>query len=74
MYEPKKKFVLALDFQSKVVLHAFCDNVIEPVLFKRFITDSYAGQPNKGTHYGLDRLAENMRHYYLSRKQADNKV
>ena len=72
VYEPKERLVLALDFQSKVVLHSFCDNVIEPVLFKRFITDSYAGQPNKGTHYGLERLADNMRHYYFSRKQADN--
>lgn len=74
VYEPKERLVLALDFQSKVVLHSFCDNVIEPVLFRRFITDSYAAQPNKGTHFGLDRLADNMRHYYFSRKQADNRA
>lgn len=72
VYEPKERLVLALDFQSKVVLHSLCDNLLVPVFFKRFITDNYAGQTGKGTHFGLDRLAENMRHYYFSRKQADN--
>ena len=74
VYEPKERLVLALDFQSKVVLHSFCDNLLVPVFFKRFITDNYAGQIGKGTHFGLDRLAENMRHYYFSRKQADNEA
>lgn len=74
VYEPKERLVLALDFQSKIVLHSLCDNLLVPVFFKRFITDNYAGQKGKGTHYGLDRLAENMRHYYFSRKQADNRA
>ena len=71
VYEPKERLVLAIDFEGKVVQHSLCDNVLEPVFSRRFIRDNYAGQIGKGTHDGLDRLADAMRHYFFSRKAAD---
>lgn len=74
VYEPKERLVLAIDFEGKVVQHSLCDNVLEPCFSRRFIRDNYAGQQGKGTHDGLDRLADAMRHYFFSRKAADEKA
>lgn len=74
VYEPKERLVLAIDFEGKVVQHSLCDNVLEPVFSRRFIRDNYAGQIGKGTHDGLDRLAKAMRHYFFSRKAADEEA
>ena len=71
VYEPKERLVLAIDFEGKVVQHSLCDNVLEPCFTRRLIRDNYAGQIGKGTHDGLDRLAKAMRHYFFSRKAAD---
>lgn len=71
VYEPKERLVLAIDFEGKAVQHSLCDNVLEPAFSRRFIRDNYAGQIGKGTHDGLDRLAAAMRHYFFSRKAAD---
>ena len=71
VYEPKERLVLAIDFEGKVVQHSLCDNVLEPAFSRCFIRDNYAGQIGKGTHDGLDRLAAAMRHYFFSRKAAD---
>ncbi len=68
VYEPKKRLVKTNAFKDKVVQHALCDNVIEPVLVKCLIKDNYASQPGKGTHFGLDRLEEFMRTYFFRRK------
>lgn len=74
VYEPKERLVLAIDFEGKVVQHSLCDNVLEPVFSRRFIRDNYAGQIGKGTHDGLDRLADAMRHHFFSRKAADEEA
>lgn len=64
VYEPKERVVMSNSYKDKVVQHALCDNVLEPVFTHSFIQDNYASQKNKGTHYGLDRLAEFMRRFY----------
>lgn len=64
VYEPKERIVMSNSYKDKVVQHALCDNVLEPVLTKSFILDNYASQKNKGTHFGLDRLREFMRSFY----------
>ena len=51
-------------YKDKVVQHSLCDNVLEPILTRSFITDNYASQVGKGTHYGLDRLREFLRRFY----------
>lgn len=54
VYEPKRRVVMSNAYKDKVVQHSLCDNVLEPILTRSFITDNYASQVGKGTHYGLD--------------------
>jgi hypothetical protein len=68
VYEPKKREILALNFEDKIVQHSLCDQVLYPAVTKSFILDNYASQKGKGTHFGLDRLTKHLRHYYFSRK------
>ena len=64
VYEPKRRVVMSNSYKDKVVQHSLCDNVLEPILTRSFITDNYASQVGKGTHYGLDRLQEFLRRFY----------
>ena len=64
VYEPKRRVVMSNAYKDKVVQHSLCDNVLEPILTRSFITDNYASQVGKGTHYGLDRLQEFLRRFY----------
>jgi retron-type reverse transcriptase len=60
VYEPKKRVVAALPFRDRVVQHALV-SVIEPIWERRFIFDSYACRPGKGTHAGVNRAQRFMR-------------
>ena len=64
VYEPKERVIQTTSFKDKVVQHSLCDNVILPKLEKIFIYDNCAGQKGKGTLFGLDRLAEQMKEFY----------
>lgn len=68
VYEPKERIIMANAFRDKVVFHNLSDNILEPALTPQFILDNYAGQKNKGTDFGLDRLEKFMRSYFFSRK------
>lgn len=50
----KRRVISAAPFRDRVVHHALCA-LIEPVWEARFIYDSYASRPGKGTHAALDR-------------------
>jgi RNA-directed DNA polymerase len=54
IFEPKRRVVAAAPFRDRVVHHAIC-RVIEPIWERRFISDSYACRPGKGTHAGMRR-------------------
>lgn len=71
VYYPKERDIESSTFRDKVVQHSYCDNVLYPVVSKRFIYDNYASQYNKGVHFGLDRLQHHLRHYFFSRKSAN---
>ncbi|MDD2319175.1 MAG: reverse transcriptase/maturase family protein [Geobacteraceae bacterium] len=58
--EPKRRLVAALPFRDRVVQHALVA-AIEPIWEERFIHDSYACRPNKGSHRGADRAQEFLR-------------
>lgn len=60
--DQKKRTVKASPFKDRVVHHALC-NVIEPILDKAFIYDSYACRKGKGTHFGADRITKILRKY-----------
>ena len=53
--DSKKRTIKAAPFRDRVVHHAVC-NVIEPILDKGFIHDSYACRKGKGTHAAVKRL------------------
>lgn len=64
IYEPKKREIYAAHYQDRVVLHCICDEVLNPILWKRLIYDNAACQKGKGTHFALDRFSMFLRKYY----------
>lgn len=60
VFEPQKRAIAALPFRDRVVQHALVA-VIEPLWECRFIADSYACRPGRGTHRGADRVQAMMR-------------
>ena len=58
--EPKLREVAALPYRDRVVQHALVA-AIEPIWERRFIADSYACRPGRGTHRGADRAEEMLR-------------
>ena len=60
VFEPKRRLINAPHFRDRVV-HRAIYNVINPVIDKRFIFDSYACRKNKGTHKGADRTQHFIR-------------
>jgi retron-type reverse transcriptase len=55
VYEPKKRMISAAPYRDRVVHHALC-NIIQPIIEKTFIHDSYANRVGKGTHKAIIRL------------------
>ena len=53
--DPKTRKISASHFRDKVVHHALC-NIIEPILGKDFIYDSFANQKGKGVHLAVRRF------------------
>ncbi len=54
IYEPKKRCICAADIRDRVVHHAIC-NIIEPILDRTLIHDTYACRKGKGTHAAVMR-------------------
>ena len=65
--EPKERLVAAAPFRDRVVHHAIV-RVIEPIFEKRFIEDSYACRPRKGTHAAMRRAAQFAQRYRYALK------
>ena len=63
--DPKTRRISKSDFRDRVIHHALC-NVIEPILGKSFIYDSYANRKGKGTLKALRRFD------YFKRKVSKN--
>ena len=60
IHEPKARRVAALPFRDRVVQHSLVA-VIEPIWEARFVHDSYACRPGRGTHRGADRAQQMLR-------------
>jgi retron-type reverse transcriptase len=60
--EPKSRVIASSPYRDRVVHHALC-RVIEPVLTRGFIHDTYACLPGRGTHRCLDRYRYYSRRY-----------
>lgn len=59
--DPKPRMISAAPYRDRVVHHALC-NVIEPILERSMIYDSYANRKGKGTHKAILRYQEFCRH------------
>ncbi|MCI6233229.1 MAG: reverse transcriptase/maturase family protein [Selenomonas sp.] len=65
--EVKSRIIRAPTFHDRVVHHAIC-NVLMPLFENKFIFDSYAITPGKGTHRAVKRVQAYLREthaYYL---------
>jgi RNA-directed DNA polymerase len=60
--EPKKRLIAAAPFQDRVVQHALC-NVVQPLLERSFIADTYACIKERGTHRAVDRYTHFARRH-----------
>lgn len=67
--KPKKREVFAADFRDRVVHHLIARK-ITPLLEQEFILDSYSTRENKGTTFGIRRVA-NMIHQATRRYRDD---
>lgn len=57
---PKPRQIAALPFRDRVLQHAI-NNIIEPIFEARFISDSFACRPGRGTHACADRAQHFLR-------------
>ena len=57
VYERKPRLISVAPFRDRVVHHAVM-NVLEPLLDKRFIPDTYACRKDKGVHRAVDRYQQ----------------
>lgn len=67
IYEPKCRTVAAAPFRDRVVHHAIV-RVIQPLFEARFISDSFACRPGKGTHRAMRRALFFARKYPFALK------
>ncbi|HFK5506005.1 reverse transcriptase domain-containing protein [Elizabethkingia anophelis] len=58
--EPVKREVFAANFRDRVV-HHLVYQLINPLLDKQFINDSYSCRKGRGTYYGILRAYENLK-------------
>lgn len=61
VYDPKEREVLALPFPDRIVHQLLVEHVIKPYYVPRFISDSYACIPNRGTHRAVVKTQKYMR-------------
>jgi len=59
IYEPKQREVLAAPIKDRVVHHALHD-IVEPLIDKKFIFDTYACRKGKGTHAAIIRTQRHL--------------
>jgi retron-type reverse transcriptase len=62
IYDPKPRLISAAPFRDRVVHHALM-NVIEPILERGLIFDTYANRIGKGTHKAIRRFQQYLQQY-----------
>ncbi len=64
IFEPKERLIEALPYKDRVVLMAFCFNILEKKMEKALIYDNVACRKGKGTFFGIQRLHKFLKEYY----------
>jgi hypothetical protein len=62
IYEPKLRQICAADFRDRVVQHAIC-HVLDPIIERGLIHDTYACRRGKGTHAAVRRAQQFARRF-----------
>ncbi|MGF1493948.1 MAG: RNA-directed DNA polymerase [Microcoleaceae cyanobacterium] len=57
IYDPKPRLISAAPYRDRVIHHALC-NVIQPLIERSFIPDTYANRQFYGSHRALRRFTE----------------
>jgi retron-type reverse transcriptase len=57
IHDPKRRLISAAPYRDRVVHHALC-NIIEPILDRTLIGDTYANRVGYGTHRALKRFTQ----------------
>ncbi len=60
--DPKLRLIAASTFADRVVHHGI-HRVIAPILCRRFVTDTFACLPGRGTHRAVLRFQHGLRHF-----------
>ena len=61
----KTRDIKSVHISERVVQRAFCDNILNPILFPSVIYDSSASQKGKGVYFARKRLVEHLRRFYV---------
>lgn len=67
IYERKPRLISSAPFRDRVIHHALL-NVVEPLLDRRFIFDSYACRKDKGVHQAVQRYQQWANRYAYALK------
>ena len=67
----KTRFIHGNRMRDRVVRHAFCDNILTPVITPYLIHNNGASQKGKGTDFARKTFERDMHNYYL--EHGDNK-
>jgi retron-type reverse transcriptase len=62
--DPKPRTIYSLPFTDRIVHQWMVEEFIKPYYIPRFITDTYACVPKRGTHKAVDKTAEFMKHMH----------
>lgn len=61
---PKRREIASIAYRDRVYQRSLNDNVVYPIMTRRFIYDNFACQTGKGTDPARARLTEFLRKYY----------
>ena len=62
IYDPRERLISAASFRDRALHHALC-NVLEPILRRRFVADSFSCQRGKGTAAAQERCRSYTNRY-----------
>lgn len=60
----KTRLIHGSRIRDRVVRHAFCDNVLQPLLQQKLIYDNGASVPGKGIRFSRERFKVHLQKYY----------
>jgi retron-type reverse transcriptase len=61
VYDPKKRLILALPYMDRVIHQWYVEEFIKPYFVPRFIDNSYACIPGRGTHAAIFKVQKMLR-------------